>query len=104
MGFFNFSPLDFWNRPEIQILRAGAKLGARVLASSNANDDNEKMTTPELSELLRGAQSGNSSAQVLLAVHYAENRDFENATYWLEKSAEQGNEYALEIIDMLQGE
>jgi len=104
MGHFAFSILDFWNRPEIRILRAGAKLGAKALASASANADNERITPPELAELLHDAQSGDSNAQVLLAVHYAENRDLEKANYWLNESAEQGNEYALEIVDMLQGE
>jgi len=102
--FFNFSLLDLFNDPAIKLLRGGAKICMKIIASASANEDNEKITTPELAELLHGAQTGNSNAQVLLSVHYAENGNFEMATYWLKKSADQGNEHALEIVDMLQSE
>ena len=64
--------------------------------------DGEANTTPELAELMSEARRGNSDAQFLLAHHYAEVKNFEEMVYWLEKSVDQGNEYAIELLDLLQ--
>ena len=103
MGIFNFSLLDVWNRPEVQLLRAGAKYGAKAISSANAKEENQNITTSEQSELSNSAWAGDSNAQYEIALYYAEKQDYEQATYWLMKSVEQGNEYAIEILDMLQG-
>ena len=101
-GIFNIGLLDIWNDPAMRVLRGGMKLGAKAIMSASAKADNERVATSELAELMDGAWKSNSDAQCALALHYAENRDYEKATYWLIKSAQQGNEYALEILDMLQ--
>ena len=102
MGFFDFSLLDVWNRPEMQILRKGTKITAKAISSASAKADDEAIGTSEVSELLSGAQLGNSNAQCALALHYIKEENFEKAVFWLEKSAAQGNEHALAIIDHLQ--
>jgi len=95
---------DLWNDPTMKVLRGGTKLAYKAVKSANDKAEHERMETPELAELLDGAQMGNSDAQVLLALYYAEKHAFDEATYWLEKSARQGNERALEIVEMLQNE
>ena len=101
---FDFTLLDVWNRPEIQILRAGTKLAVKGISSANAKENSRTAGTPEFMELMDEVRNGNANAQCELALYFAENQDFEQAYYWLNESAEQGNEYALEILDLLQDE
>ena len=101
-GIFDFSLLDVWNRPEIQLLRYGTKLAAKGISSANAKAESAKASIPEYDELVLDALGGNSDAQCLLALRYAEKQDSEKALFWLEKSAKQGNEYAKEILDLYQ--
>jgi len=100
--FFNFSLWDVIGHPVLKAMGKILGTGAKAATSANAKTENEEMTPAEISEIRYHARAGDSNAQVLLAVHYAENQEFELATYWLEKSAEQGNEHALGIIEMLQ--
>ena len=102
MGFFDFTIWDVINHPISKLTGKTLKLGAEALGSAITKAENEALTPTELTELLNEAQAGNSDAQTLLALHYAENQDYEKFTYWILKSAQQGNEYALQIIDSLQ--
>jgi len=77
----------------------GVKKGAQALSTANANETAE---TSEFVRLMNRANGGNTDAQCELGLYYINKQDFENATYWLEKSAGQGNEYALEILELLQ--
>jgi len=101
-AIFDFSLLDVWNNPIVQILRATTKVGVKAVESANAKADNQNIATSEQSELSSSAWAGDSNAQCAMALYYAEKQDYEQATYWLMKSVEQGNEYAIEILDMLQ--
>jgi len=101
-GFFDFSLLDVWNNPVVQILRAGTKLGLKAATSASAKAEHDGTLSTEMAEIHRLATSGDSSAQCFLALCYAEQQEYESASYWLMQSAEQGNEHALKIVDMLQ--
>ena len=101
-GFFNFSIFDVLNQPAIQVLKAGIKYGAKAVTSASAKAEHDGTLSTEMAEIHRLATSGDSSAQCFLALCYAEQREFESASYWLMQSAEQGNEHALKIVDMLQ--
>ena len=102
-GFFTLSLWDFINHPALKLTGKAMKLGAEAFISASTKAGNENILPSELMEILQAAQAGDSNAQALLALHYAENEDFEKFTYWIFQSAEQGNEYALEILDSLQG-
>ena len=101
-AFFNFSLWDIISHPVLKLTGKAAKLGASALISTSKKADNAAMAPSELIELLQDAQSGDSHSQALLALHYAGNDDYEKFTYWISKSAEQGDEFALEIMDSLQ--
>ena len=102
--YFNFSIWDVWNRPEVQVLRKGTKLAVKGMASAGAKEASKSAGTSEYAELADMARNGNAEAQCELAIYYAEKREFEKATFWLEKSAKQGNEQALEILDFFQND
>ena len=101
-GFFNFSLWDVINHPALKLTGKAMKLGANAVMSASTKEVNNALAPSELLELLQNAQAGDSDAQVHLALYYAEKQDFDKATYWLFQSAQQGNEYALGIIDSLQ--
>ena len=101
-NIFDFTLMDLWNHPAIRLLRGGAKLGARAIASANAKAKNYELAPAELMDMRQYASAGDSDAQVVLALHYMENQELETAVYWLIQSAKQGNEKALGIIEMLQ--
>ena len=101
MGFFDFSLLDVWNNPITQILRGGTKLAAKGIASAIENSGDEPA---ELAELLDVAKSGDADAQCGLAMYYVNNREFEKAKFWFEKSAKQGNEDAIELLGFWRGD
>lgn len=104
MGILDFSLLDVWNHPVLKITRGAVKLAAKGISTANAKAESNEIATPELTEIINEAKKGDSNSQCALALYYAEKQEFEKATYWLDKSAEQGNEYALEIQDLLQEE
>ncbi|MCL2571097.1 MAG: hypothetical protein FWE11_01720 [Defluviitaleaceae bacterium] len=103
-GHFAFTLDDFLGHPVLNLTGKLLKLVVKALFSAGEKADNENMATTELSDLIRQAHSGDANAQLLLGVHYAENNSLDEATYWILKSAAQGNEYALEIVDMFQEE
>lgn len=86
----------------MKLLREGTKATVKYAKSESAKAENAEIATSELEELTRLAKWGDAQCQCDLALYYAEKRDFDMATYWIEKSAAQGNERALEIIEMLQ--
>jgi TPR repeat protein len=98
----NYSLLDVWNRPEIRILRWGTKKAAQGIASANAKAENEKGMLGEFAELLRKAEAGDSEAQCELAIYYDNYGVHAKFDEWIEKSAKQGNETALAILESLQ--
>ena len=102
-AFFDFSLLDVWNRPEVKILRKGTTMVAKGLASAGEKEKLENSGTQEFAEMVGRARAGNAEAQCDLALYYAENHDFDEATEWLVKSARQGNERARGILEFLQG-
>jgi len=102
MGFFNFKLLDIWNDPAMQLLRKGTKTAVKSALSAKAKAAHEIVTTEDLRELLDLAQSGHSDAQCEVALYHIGNGDYKMAPYWLEKAVAQGNERALEIMEMLQ--
>jgi len=99
---FNFKPGDVLGHPALTLTGKLLKFVLNALFTTNEKNNNKNIITSEVSELLQGAHAGNSNAQLLLAVYYAENQNLEKAIYWLEQSASQGNETALEILDSLQ--
>ena len=103
-GLFEFSILDIWNRPEIQLLRAGTKMAVKGATTAYAKEQSKGTATAEFVELMTNAKNGDADAQCELALYYAEKHDFNEASHWLIKSAEQGHQHALEILDLLQGE
>jgi len=82
----------------------GAKFAAKAASSASAKAEYERQTTSEMAQCLADARAGSSNAQCRLALYYAENGDLGSAYPWLIKSARQGNEYALPILDMWQDE
>jgi TPR repeat protein len=98
----NFSLLDVWNRPEIRLLRWGTKKAVQGITTANTKSKIAEISTTEFAELLSEAQNGDSNAQCVLALYYAEKQDYEKFTDWLVKSAKQGNETALGIAKSLQ--
>lgn len=102
-AFFDFSLLDVWNNPVTKVLRWGTKTAVKGIASANAKEEMETAGTSEFEELLNEAKNGDSDAQLALAIYYAEEKNAEKFVYWLDKSAEQGNEQALELLELVGG-
>jgi len=101
---FNMTLMDLWNDPAIRLLRFGAKTATKAAMTAYTKSENEKISTSELSDLTTKAHNGDSNAQYLLAMRCYENQEFDDANYWLRKSARQGNEHAQEILGMMQGD
>jgi len=101
-SLFNMSLLDFWNDPALRLVRFGAKTAIKAGTSAYAKVQNEQVKPTELSDLFARAGQDDSTAQYLLSLHYTEQKDFNSAMYWLEKSAKNGNEHAKEVLEMLQ--
>jgi len=102
MAIFNYSIWDVINHPVLKMTGKGVKTVVKGMASMEAKAANEAIVPPDTAEMLDDARRGNSDAQCALAIHYAQKQDYESASFWLEKSAAQGNEYALEILEMWQ--
>ena len=88
----------------MKITRSSVMTVIRAIMSGKTKTDNENMTTTELAELFDEAKNGCSDSQVALALYYFEKEDCEEAMFWLIKAAAQGDEIALEVMEMFQGE
>ena len=102
MSLLDFGLLDVWNHPALKMTRGVIKLGASAISSASAKAEDFNLAPSELMDMRDYARAGDSNAQVLLALHYAENDEFELVDYWLNQSAKQGNEVAQDILDSLQ--
>jgi len=101
-NLLNMTLLDFWNDPAIRLLRFGTKVVAKAATSAYAKGQIDNAKPTELSELFARASDGDSHAQYFLSLHYSEQKDYNSAMYWLEKSAQNGSEHAKEVLEMLQ--
>ena len=104
MFHLNYSLLDVWNHEALKIFRGGTKLVFKGISSAIEKEKIKASETPELVGLFELAESGNSYAQCDLGLYYIEKKDYKTALYWFEQSAEQGNEKAIEIMNLFDGE
>jgi len=100
--FFNLSLFDLLINPVTKGLWDAAHLAASASASAQIKERIRQITTSELDAIVAAADSGDADAQCLLALCYADFDEHDAASYWFRKSAENGNERALQIQDMMQ--
>jgi len=101
-GIFDFSLWDVINHPILKMTGKLVKFGGKAAISAVEKAKSRGMTTSELAELTNDAHAGNSNAQLLLAFHYTKENDADEVIHWLLRSARNGNEHALGILEMLQ--
>ncbi|MCL2500469.1 MAG: hypothetical protein FWE90_09045 [Defluviitaleaceae bacterium] len=101
-GFFNFSLWDVINHPAIRTTYQVAKLGVKAISSASAKAEYNKITVSDIAKIKDDALNGDSNAELMVAMYYTQEDDFDRGLYWLERSAKHGNEQAKAVLDMLQ--
>ncbi len=88
---------SFLLRSMVNIGTQAVKLAVKAAISSY--NQNDGTTAPEWEA---EASRGDADAQCRLGCYYYENKKYEIALYWLEKSARQGHAQAKNILSHLQ--